>query len=260
MFQSIILGIVQGLTEFLPVSSTAHLVVLPMLFGWDGDLVNSLSFDVALHAGTLLSVLYCFYPDLLEMLRDRKKRPMVRLLVVGTIPAGLAGVTMHDHISGALRSPWVIVASLVVFAVVMYAADRYGRRKRGLVSMNTGEAIWIGLAQAVALVPGVSRSGITISAALERGFKRREAARFSFLLSIPVIAGAAVLEAPGAFSSGGLDAGAGPIAAGFLSAFVTGVVAIRFMLNLLQSRGLGIFVIYRFILAGVIGGWLWLAG
>ncbi len=165
------MGIVQGLTEFLPVSSTAHLVVLPMLFQWDGELVNSLSFDVALHAGTLLSVLFCFYPDLLAMIRDKKKRPMIKLLIVGTIPAGLAGVMLHDHISGALRSPWVIVASLVVFGIVMYVADRYGRRKRGIVSMKTGEALWVGLAQAVALIPGVSRSGITMSAAVPFGIR-----------------------------------------------------------------------------------------
>ena len=259
MFQALILGIVQGLTEFLPVSSTAHLVVLPMLFEWDGALVNSLSFDVALHAGTLLSVLVSFYPDLLGMLTEKKKRPMLKFLVVGTIPAGLAGVLLHDYISGALRSPWVIAFSLVAFGIVMYAADRYGRRKRGLVSMRTSEALWVGLAQAVALIPGVSRSGITISAALERGFKRDEAARFSFLLSIPVIAGAAVLEAPKMISAG-LDAGLGAMAAGFLSAFVTGVLAIRFMLSFLAKRWLGVFVVYRFILAGVIAGWLWLAG
>jgi len=259
MFQAVILGIVQGLTEFIPVSSTAHLVVLPMLFKWDGELVNSLSFDVALHAGTLLSVLFCFYPDLLAMIRDKKKRPMITLLILATVPAGLSGVFLHDYISGALRSPWVIAASLVVFGIVMYVADRYGRRNRGLVSMKAGEALWVGLAQALALIPGVSRSGITISAALERGFKRQEAARFSFLLSIPVIAGAAVLEVPKAFS-GGMDTGTGVVAAGFLSAFVTGVIAIRFMLSFLQKRGLGIFVVYRFVLAGVLGGWLWLAG
>lgn len=259
MFQAVIMGIVQGLTEFLPVSSTAHLVVLPMLLKWDGELINSLSFDVALHAGTLMSVLVCFYNDIIAMIKDSKKRSMIKLLVIGTIPAGAAGITMQDYVSGSLRSPWIIVCSLVFFGIVMYAADRWGRRKRGLVSMKTGEALWVGLAQAVALIPGVSRSGITISAALERGFKRREAARFSFLLSIPVIAGAVVLEAPKAIS-GGMDAASGAVVAGFLSAFVTGVIAIRFMLGFLEKRGLGVFVIYRFILAGVIGGWLWLAG
>jgi len=259
MFHAVIMGIVQGLTEFLPVSSTAHLVMLPLLFQWDGRLLNSLSFDVALHAGTLMSVLVSFYPDLIAMVRDPKKRPMIKLLAVATVPAGLAGVALHDYISGALRSPWVIVVSLVFFGLVMYAADRLGRRKRMLGSMRTGEALWVGIAQAVALVPGVSRSGITISAALERGFNRREAARFSFLLSIPVIAGAALLEAPKAFSVG-LDAGGGAVVAGFLSAFATGVIAIRFMLSFLEKRGLGVFVVYRFILAGLIGGWLWLAG
>jgi len=253
------LGIVQGLTEFLPVSSTAHLVVLPILFKWDGALVNSLSFDVSLHAGTLMSVLVCFYPDLMAMVLEKKKRPLIKFIAVGSVPAGLAGVLLHDRIAGALRSPWVIVCALVIFGIVMYVADLYGKRRRSLGSMRTGEALWVGVAQALALVPGVSRSGITISAALERGFTRQEAARFSFLLSLPVIGGAALLEVPKALSAGP-DADLGLVAAGFVSAFITGTLAIKFMLAYLSKRGLGVFVLYRFMLAGVIAGWLWLAG
>lgn len=253
------MGIVQGLTEFLPVSSTAHLVVLPWLMGWDGALVNSLSFDVALHAGTLMSVLACFYTDIIAMFRERKKRPMIKFIIVGTVPAGIAGVLLHDYISGALRSPLIIIAMLIVVGIVMYVADHYGKRRRKLVSMTVSESLIVGLAQALALVPGVSRSGITIAAALQRGFRREEAARFSFLLSIPVIAGAVVLELPKLLSAG-VDASFMVVASGFLSSFVTGFVAIKFMLRYLALRGLGVFVVYRFVLAGVIAGWLWLAG
>lgn len=259
MFQALIMGIVQGLTEFLPVSSTAHLVVLPWLMGWDDSLLNSLSFDVALHAGTFLSVMACFYGDIISMFREKKKRPMLKFILVGTIPAGLAGVFLHDYISGALRSPMVIASMLVVFGIVMYVADKRGSRRRKLGSMKVSEALFVGIAQALALVPGVSRSGITISAALEKGFKRDEAARFSFLLSLPVIAGAVVLEAPKVLEAG-LDASLAVMAAGFISAFITGVLAIRFMLSFLSRRGLGVFVVYRFVIAGVIVGWLWLAG
>ena len=206
-----------------------------------------------------MSVLVCFYSDLVAMVREKKKRPMITFIVVGTVPAGLAGVFLRDHIDGALRSPWVIVFTLVFFGAVMYAADYYGKRKRGLISMRTGEALGVGVAQALALVPGVSRSGITMSAALARGFKRAEAARFSFLLSIPVIGGAAILEAPKVLSSGS-DAAFVQVAAGFLSAFVTGTLTIKLLLAYLSKRGFGVFVVYRFMLAGVIAGWLWLAG
>lgn len=255
MLSAIVLGIVQGLTEFLPISSTAHLVLLPWVFDWGGTL-NSLTFDVALHAGTLVSLLICLRKDILEIVSRR--RYILVLLAAGTVPAGLAGVFLDDYVSGALRSPAVIAAMLVVFGLVMYVAERFGNGK-ALEGISLRDALFIGLAQAVALVPGVSRSGITISAGLVRGVAREEAAKFSFLLSIPVIAGAILLEgrrlvyAPGDFDLA-------LVGAGFASALFTGFLAIKFMLSYLRGHTMNAFVAYRVLLAGVIVGWLWLGG
>lgn len=259
MFQAILLGIVQGITEFLPISSTAHLVLLPVFFQWQGGLVDSLPFDVALHVGTLASILVCFYSDIIEILK--KKRGMILTLGVGTIPAGIAGVMLHDYVDGVLRSPYVIAGTLVAFGIVMYFSDRWGARKGKAEGVGIAQAILIGIAQAVALVPGVSRSGITISAALLVGLKREEAARFSFLLSIPVIGGAALLEGRKLIMhppAGGIDYQM--FGVGLAASFVTGVIAIKFLLGYLKKHNLNVFVLYRFVLAGAILGWLWLAG
>jgi undecaprenyl-diphosphatase len=253
MFEAVLLGIVQGVTEFFPISSTAHLVLLPWLFQWTG-LVDSLEFDVALHAGTLASLLICFRRDIASMLRTRRR--LLWLIALGTVPAGVAGLTLDDYVSGPLRSPEVIALMLVVFGVVMYLADRAGKRKR-LEGIGVVDALFIGVAQAVALVPGVSRSGVTISAGLMRGVRREEAARFSFLLSMPAVLGATLLEGGDLLEgSGGADLEL--VAAGFCSALVTGVLAITFLLRYLKTHNLNLFVLYRFVLAGAILGWLWL--
>ena len=254
MFEAIILGIVQGITEFLPISSTAHLVLLPKLFGWEDELLSSLSFDVALHVGTLLSILVCLYGDIMDMLK--KNRRLILIIVVATVPAGLAGVTMDDYISGVFRSPALIAGSLVLFGIVMYLAERF-KQTRPMKSLSWGDAVFIGAAQAIALVPGVSRSGITISAGLARGVKRDEAAKFSFLLSIPVIAGAALLEGRHLFGSS-QDTDMALVGAGFIASFLTGMVAIKLLIRYLKNFTLKAFVYYRFVLAGVIMGWLWL--
>lgn len=272
ILKAIILGVVQGITEFLPVSSTAHLILFPWFFGWDGE-VNTLAFDVALHGGTLASLLVCFYRDWLEMFS--KNRRMLFYIVVATIPAGTAGLLLHGIIEGALRSPLVITFSLIVFGILMLAAERYSAGKKlkelnlplppfskeghGRVadpSLSLMDSIIIGAAQAVALIPGVSRSGITITAGLFRNLKRESAARFSFLLSTPVIGGAALMEGlklyknPGAYD---LQI----FSAGFAAAFVSGFFAIRFLLAFLKKYPLNIFVYYRFALAVIIlGVWL----
>jgi undecaprenyl-diphosphatase len=255
MLSAIVLGIVQGLTEFLPISSTAHLVLLPWVFDWGGTL-NSLTFDVALHAGTLVSLLICLKKDILEIVS--KRRNLLVLLAVGTVPAGLAGVFLGGYVSGSLRSPAVIAAMLVVFGLVMYVAEKF-RKGKAMDRITLRDALFIGLAQAVALVPGVSRSGITISAGLVRGVAREEAARFSFLLSIPVIAGALLLEGGRLVSAPG-DFDFALMGAGFASALVTGLLAIKFMLAYLRGHTMNAFVAYRILLAGVIAGWLWLGG
>jgi|Deesub1362A_J573_1020465.scaffolds.fasta_scaffold00168_17 undecaprenyl-diphosphatase len=255
MFEAIVLGIIQGITEFFPISSTAHLVILPWLFEWSGD-VNTLTFDVALHAGTLTSLLVCFWNDLKDMVK--KSRRLLFLIVIGTVPAGLAGFYLHDYVEGVLRGPKTIAAMLVVFGFVMLFAERF-RDGKNLKGLSFIDAVFIGLAQAVALVPGVSRSGITISAGLMRGVKRHEAARFSFLLSIPVIAGATVLEGRKLFGAP-QEYNLVLFAVGFITSMITGVIAIKFLLKYLKRHTLNAFVVYRFVLAGMIVGWLWLRG
>lgn len=244
--RSIILGIVQGLTEFFPVSSTAHLILFPWFFGWHGE-IDSLTFDVALHGGTLLSLLVCFYKDWLELLTKERRR--LGFILAAIVPAGAAGVIFKDFIEHQLRNPLIMVATLTGFGAVMLAVEKYSPKNRESVSFK--DALFIGAAQAIALIPGVSRSGITITAGLFRGLSRESAARFSFLLSTPVIAGATLLEcrklikSPEAYN---LDM----FATGFLAAFVSGFFAIKFLLAYLRKYPLNAFVYYRFALAVVI--------
>lgn len=247
------MGIIQGITEFLPISSTAHLVLIPWFFGWSG-LVESLSFDVALHLGTLISILICFWRDLIDIVT--RKFHIAILILIGTIPAGIAGLALKHKIESTFRSPMLIALMLVLFGVVMYLAER-GLKRRNIADLGMSSAVIIGLAQAIALIPGVSRSGITISAGLGVGLRRDEAARFSFLLSIPVVAGAALLEGRKLMKSPEqLDM---PIVvAGVLASAITGVFAIKFLLRYLKSSTMNVFVIYRFILAAVIVLWAWL--
>jgi undecaprenyl-diphosphatase len=250
LVRSFIMGVVQGLTEFLPVSSTAHLILFPWLFGWGGEL-DTLSFDVALHAGTLLALLACFYRDWLAMLLSDRR--LLWFIVAASFPAGIAGILLKSVVEHALRSPAIIAASLVVVGVLMLAAERITRPCKDLSpgSFSIRDALVIGFAQAIALVPGVSRSGITITAGLFRSLSRESAARFSFLLSTPVIAGATLLEGrkllkhPGTYH-------ADVFLIGLVSAFFSGLVAIKFLLAYLKDHRLDLFVYYRFFLAGVI--------
>jgi len=246
LFEAIALGIVQGITEFFPVSSTAHLILIPWFFHWSGE-VNTLIFDVALHAGTLSALLICFYNDWLHMfLRDRKT---LLFILVATIPAGLAGVVFKDLVENQLRSPLIIACSTVAFAVLMLVAERYGKRNSDRASFK--DWVFIGIAQAIALIPGVSRSGITITAGLFRNLTRESAAKFSFLLSTPVIGGAALLEGRKLFKTPG-DYHLDTFAIGFLASFVSGLFAIKFLLRFLRKHPLNIFAYYRFLLAAVI--------
>lgn len=246
ILKAIILGIVQGLTEFLPVSSTAHLILFPWFFSWHGEL-NTLTFDVALHGGTLLSLMACFYKDWLNIFfRDRKT---LLFIMIATIPAGTAGILFDDFVEHSLRSPLIIVFTLAGFGILMLVADRISKKQESQINLST--SLFIGCAQAIALIPGVSRSGITITAGLFRNLTRESAARFSFLLSTPVIAGATILESkkliinPASYDMS-------LFFAGFLSAFVSGYFAINFLLGFLKRHSLDIFVYYRFLLAGII--------
>jgi undecaprenyl-diphosphatase len=254
MLEAIVLGIVQGFTEFLPVSSTAHLILFPWFFNWSGE-VNTLTFDIALHAGTLLALLLCFWRDWMDLIL--RKQRIFLLIVVASIPAGIAGFFLNDLAEHTLRSPLLISVMLVVVGFVMLITDK-AYKYRNIQNTNMGDAITIGIAQAIAIIPGVSRSGITISAGLFRGFEREAAARFSFLLSTPIIAGATVLHFRKAINQGSHDLQL--FAVGLITSFVTGFIAIKFLLHFLRRHPLDLFVYYRFILAVVIIATIWLKG
>ena len=253
MLEAIILGVVQGITEFLPVSSTAHLILFPWFFNWSGE-VDTLTFDVALHAGTLFALLLCFWRDWMELVS--KKQRMLGLIILASIPAGVTGFLFNDLIENSLRSPFIISMMLIAVGVVMLVAEKSYKYK-GIESTGLKDALVIGIAQAVAIVPGVSRSGITISAGLFRGFEREASARFSFLLSTPIIGGATLLhfkKALGSPANHDLQL----FSVGLISSFITGIIAIKFLLHFLKKYPLNLFVYYRFVLSAVIIAGIWL--
>ena len=262
---AVVLGIIQGLTEFLPVSSSAHLILVPWFFGWDPE---GLIFDVSLHVGTAIAVVAFFWRDWVALAREAVKglierqpfgnaqRKLAWFLVIGTIPAGVLGFLFEDVVENTLRSPLVSVFTLVVFGLLLFYAEKKSRRKRELNSYTLVDAICIGLAQAAALIPGVSRSGITMTTALLRNSDRTSAARFSFLLSTPVIFGAGIIKTISLFKSS-CDTAADVISfavmgAGVAAAAVTGFLCIKFFLRYLTRGSFLPFVIYRILLAAVI--------
>jgi undecaprenyl-diphosphatase len=265
VFQALVMGIVQGLTEFLPVSSSGHLVVVPFLFGWDDEFLNSLAFSVMLHLGTLVALLVYFREDWARLIpagfatvRDRSfkgdaDRRLAWLLVASTIPAALAGLLFNDLIEDQFREVGLVAVMLVVGGVILFVADRVGGRSRGVADVTFPIAIGIGAAQALALIPGISRSGISISAARLAGLDREAAARFAFLMATPITAGAIVFEARRLLTGeAGVDVAIAPLVVGMVAALVSGLAAIHFMLRYLRTRSLDIFVWYRFGLAAVV--------
>ena len=270
--QAALLGLVQGLTEFLPISSSGHLLVVPWLLGWTSPLLNSLTFDVALHLGTLGAVIVYFRHEWWALGRAvttaaphrtaeiAAQRRLAWLLVLGSVPAGLAGLLMDEVVETLFRHPIVVAAMLVVVGVLMWIAELHyapsERTRSALTALTVRDAVVVGLAQATALIPGVSRSGITIVAGLTTGLSREMAARFSFLLGAPVIAGAGLLKI-GQLLGAGLDAAQlAPFLAGMVMAFAVGYGAIALLLAYVRERPLHIFVIYRLALAALIGaGW-----
>src|SRR6187397_1127047 len=264
VFQALVMGIVQGLTEFLPVSSSAHLIIVPFVFGWKDPFITSLAFSVMLHIGTLAALLVYFRADWVRLvpagfatIRDRSfradpDRRLAWLLVAATIPAAIAGFLLNDAIEEYFRDVGWVVVTLVVGAVILWLADRWGGRTKGVEDVTFPIAGGIGAAQALALIPGFSRSGISISAARFAGLDREAAARFSFLLATPITVGAALFETRKLVTGeAGVDVSAGPLIAGMLAAFVSGMIAIGFLLRYLRTRSLTIFVIYRLVLAAV---------
>jgi undecaprenyl-diphosphatase len=261
IFHAIVLGIIQGLTEFLPISSTAHLIVIPWLLGWDD---GGLTFDVALHVGTLAAVILYFFRDWIQVIGQglgmnigrnpalSKNRNLLWLLVAATIPGGVIGYLFEKQAATSLRSPYIIGASAILIGIVMWVADRNGRKAKDISHVSSTDALIIGTAQALAIVPGVSRSGITISAGLFRGFDRQTAARFSFLLLTPIIAGAAAKKFLDVRKEGGIPVDMHtPFLVGMIVSAVVGGLTIQFFLNYLRRRSLSFFVWYR-IFFGII--------
>jgi len=248
IFQAIILGAIQGLTEFLPISSSAHLLLAPYFFGWD---YQGLEFDVALHWGTLLALLIFFGKDYLRYFQaafDKTHRDhmLAWFLVLGTLPAGMLGILFAGVIEEKLRHPLITVFTLTIFGILLWIADRKGNRDGHLHNMNWKNVLFIGLAQALALIPGVSRSGATITAGLFSHLRRDKAARFSFLLSGPVIFGAGVVKLKD------LSGISPELAAGFIASAVFGIIAIKFLLSFVAQRSFLVFVWYRLVLAAIV--------
>jgi undecaprenyl-diphosphatase len=269
ILQAIILGFVQGLGEFLPISSTAHLILAPYFFGWSDP---GLAFDVALHAGTLVAVLAYFWKDWIEILKlgiqeisnfkflISKQIPMTNnqiskkyeytpqtlwLLIIATIPGVLAGYFLEASAETVLRNPLITAGALFLLGLILYLADKYLQHRKNLEQVSWKDALIIGLSQAVAIIPGISRSGATITAGLWLGLSRKSAARFSFLLSTPIILGATILKLPELFQSG-IN---WPIIWGILASALTGYAAIKYLLLFIEKVGYGIFFWYRTLLA-----------
>ena len=283
IIQSIILGIIQGITEFLPISSSGHLILIPNFFGWQDQ---GLAFDVALHWGTLFAVLIYFRKDWMEIFKSSYllnriknykskitntkqiqnsddefkntkysipntqyfKKDLLFIIIIATIPGVIAGLLLNNYAETVFRNPLIISATLFFGAVLLFYADKVSIKKTDLTNLTLQMGIIIGLFQALAIVPGVSRSGITITIALFLGLKRTSAARFSFLLSTPIILGAGIKEFPSLLESG-LNIS---ILVGVLVSAMSGYLAIKYMLRYLENRSYNIFVGYRVVLALII--------
>jgi len=258
LVQALVLAVVQGLTEFLPISSSGHLVLVPVLFGWQDQ---GLPFDVAVHLGTLAAVVFYFRRELWPMTRDalgtlrgRARTPDSDLawwVVLGTVPAVFFGALFADQVGTLARSPLVIAATTAAFGVLLWIADARGARTRDEHHIGWREALIVGLAQAVALIPGTSRSGITITAALFLGLNRQAAARFSFLLSIPVILAATCYELL-KLAQDPQPADWPALGVGAVGSGIVAYLTIRGFIALLGRMGMAPFAVYRLLLAAVL--------
>ena len=266
--QAVLLALLQGVTEFLPISSSAHLILVPWVLGWEDQ---GLAFDIAVNTGTLVAVMVYFRRDLAGLIRGLVRgwrdaglrvegMPARRLLLalgIGTVPVAVGGLLFHDLVAGPLRHPLVIATTSILFGLALLWADLGGGRRRELAVLTTRDAVWIGLAQALALVPGTSRAGITMTAALALAYTRPAAARFSFLLYIPIgvlAAGKDVLDVwTGELPAVSLP----PILLGFLVAALSAYLVIWGLLAWLQRRSLTVFVVYRVLLGMAILALWW---
>jgi undecaprenyl-diphosphatase len=257
VFQALVLGILQGLAEFLPISSSAHLALAPWVFGWRDP---GLAFDVALHVGTLVAVLWYFNQEwrnlavaFIRLVRTRRadtdEERRVIYLVLATIPGALAGFLLEEHAESTFRDPVRIAIALMVMGVILWLVDRMAANARPLSSMRWLDALLIGVGQMFAILPGVSRSGSTITAGRALKFTREAAAVFSFLMSAPITFAATVLKVPDALRETGISA---PLIVGVLASAISGWLAITVLLKLVARRGYGIFAAYRLVLGAAI--------
>jgi undecaprenyl-diphosphatase len=265
VFQALVLGVLQGLAEFLPISSSAHLSLAPWLFGWSDP---GLAFDVSLHVGTLVAVLWYFRAEWLRLLSaaaaivrrravETHEERRVVFLIVATIPGGIGGLLLESHAETVFRNPAITAGGLIIMGIVLWAADRFAANDRPLDRMRWSDALLIGIAQTVALVPGVSRSGSTMSAGRVLRFDRQSAAVFSFLMSMPITAAAALFKVPDAIRETGISA---PLVVGVLAAAVSSWLAIAVLLRYLSRHSFGVFAIYRLALGLVVFGLLYARG
>jgi undecaprenyl-diphosphatase len=268
LLAAIVMGIVQGLTEFLPVSSSGHLILVPYLLGGvlpglNDPFIKSLSFSVIVSIGTLAALLIYFRADWLRLVpafvaavRSRSldsdpDRRLAVLLAVATVPALVLGFALHD-LEDVIREPRLVAITLVIGAAILWLAERTGSRRLLALDVSIPKAFLIGCAQALALIPGISRSGISISAGLFGGLRREEAARFSFLMATPITAAAAAYEVVQVVRGEGVGFQPGPMAVGLVASFLFGIAAIAVLLRFLRTRSTDIFVAYRLLLAVVV--------
>jgi undecaprenyl-diphosphatase len=269
--EAALLGIVQGLTEFIPVSSSAHLVAIPYLSGWQSPLLRSLTFDVALHLGTFLAVVGYFFRELiagvrgaLQFLRSRGREitpdlKMWMMILLATLPILAAAILLRDWIEGVFRSPLSIAAALILAGLIMAGADRFAKSQKEISALGWRDALLMGLAQCAALAPGVSRSGALLIVGLLLGYRREAAARFAFLLSIPTIAAATVYESRVLWQGKITGHEWVSIGVGIFFAGAVGFLCVAWLLRFLQRRGLALFVGYRLVLGAVLIAWWFLA-
>ena len=272
VIQAIVLGLVQGITEFFPISSSAHLLLVPWLFGWhlysqlgpQAALDLEKTFDVALHLGTFIAILVLMRVEVWKILKaffgsiqrrkvETRDERLAWLLLISTIPAGLVGVLFESFIEEKLGQPWLIAVLLIVFGGVMWAADSLSLRTSKLSSLRWYHALAVGIAQAAALAPGVSRSGVTLSALRGLKISRHESVKYAFLLTIPIIGGSAVYKGLKVAAHGGLPAGTSlQFLIGAVTALISGYVAARFLMRYLRTHSLQGFVWYRFVLGALV--------
>jgi undecaprenyl-diphosphatase len=267
--QAAVLAVVQGVTEFLPISSSGHLILIPYFLRWPDQ---GLSFDIATHTGTLLAIIAYFHRDVRDLLfgffdgrplsraGDFSPRPLAWLIGLATIPAGVVGLVLKDWIASGARNPLLIAGTSIGYGLLLAWADRTGRRDREIGSLEWKAALVIGAAQALALVPGTSRSGVTITAALLLGFTRPAAARFSFLMIIPVSVLVAVMDVKDLVEAGVTAAELVPMGIGLVVSAAVGYLVISWLLAWLRRQSLTVFVVYRVLLGLVILATVWLRG